>query len=339
MRGIPKLDLGVELAGMFDPSMTRQLIQKVDSLGFEFLWWADYRFYRDVYSLLTRTALFSDRLRYGPFVTDPFARHPALTALAMATADEVGQGRGVLGMGAGISGFKEMGIARDRPAKAISEAIDVIRQLWETGRATYEGEIIAFDGALDFNARPDIPIYIASNSKITLGVAGKKADGVIVEGLARESMLEYVKHHVGKGLSHSGRSWSDLYSIARLDLCMHPDQEVAEEMARTRVQHYVSVHGAQRWEDLAALVPEDLEREIKDIGFTHDADVVSRVAAKIPVEAGRLIALVGTPEQVGEQLRGVAKLGVSQVSVFPIPSPRHDHSIADVIELFGNVLS
>ncbi|QBI18528.1 LLM class flavin-dependent oxidoreductase [Egibacter rhizosphaerae] len=331
-------DIGVELAGMFDPEGTRDVIHRVDALGGDFLWWADYRFYRDVYSMLTRTALYSDRLRYGTFVTDPFARHPALTALAMATADELGGGRGVLGLGAGVSGLREMRIPRERPAIRISEAIDVIRALWRDGEATYEGETVSFDGHLDFAARPHIPIFVASNSRRTLSVAGRRAEGVIVEGLCRPAMLDYVFEHVQRGLDASGRTWSDLYSVARLDLCIHPDPQVARELARHRVQHYVSVHGAARWPDLAELLPDGLEDEIKAAGFTHDPAVVEPLVAQIPDEAGELIALVGDPDEVGRQLERVSAMPISQISVFPIPSPPRGHSIPDVLELFASVL-
>jgi 5,10-methylenetetrahydromethanopterin reductase len=57
-------------------------------------------------------------------VTDPFSRHPALTAMAIATLDEVSGGRGILGIGAGISGFAELGLYRSKPARAICETIE-----------------------------------------------------------------------------------------------------------------------------------------------------------------------------------------------------------------------
>src|SRR5262249_24198162 len=50
-----------------------------EGCGFDAVWVADERFYREVYAVLTRLALAATRVRLGPCVTDPFSRHPALT--------------------------------------------------------------------------------------------------------------------------------------------------------------------------------------------------------------------------------------------------------------------
>ena len=58
-----------------------------------------------------------ERIRLGPCVTDPYSRHAALTAMAIATLDEISGQRAVLGIGAGVSGFRELGDrAREAPA-------------------------------------------------------------------------------------------------------------------------------------------------------------------------------------------------------------------------------
>src|SRR4030081_393508 len=84
--------------------------------GYDTLWVADERFYREVYSTLAILAQHTKRVHLGTCVTDPFARHPALTAMAIATLDEISGGRALLGICAGVSGFRELGIARARSA-------------------------------------------------------------------------------------------------------------------------------------------------------------------------------------------------------------------------------
>ena len=86
--------------------------------GYDTLWVADERFYREVYSTLAVLAQHTTRVQLGTCVTDPFARHPALTAMAIATLDEISNQRAILGIGAGISGFAELGIVRKKPAAA-----------------------------------------------------------------------------------------------------------------------------------------------------------------------------------------------------------------------------
>jgi alkanesulfonate monooxygenase SsuD/methylene tetrahydromethanopterin reductase-like flavin-dependent oxidoreductase (luciferase family) len=47
--------------------------------------------------------------------------------MEIATLDEISGQRAILGVGAGISGFTELGINRRKPARAIREMIEVIR--------------------------------------------------------------------------------------------------------------------------------------------------------------------------------------------------------------------
>lgn len=92
-----------------------------EAVGYDAVWLADERFYREVYTCLAQFAAHTSKVLLGPCVTDPFSRHPALTAMAIATLDEVASGRGILGIGAGISGFAELGIHRRKPARPICD--------------------------------------------------------------------------------------------------------------------------------------------------------------------------------------------------------------------------
>ena len=128
-----------------------QLVERArlaEATGYEAVWVADERFYREVYSCLGQLAAHTTTVLLGPCVTDPFARHPALTAMAIATLDEISDGRAVLGIGAGISGFAELGIERKKPARAIRESIDLIRALLRGETVDYRGEIVAFEALL-----------------------------------------------------------------------------------------------------------------------------------------------------------------------------------------------
>ena len=108
----------------------RRLVDRAriaEANGYSAVWLADERFYREVYTCLGQIAAHTTKVLVGPSVTDPYSRHPALTAIA--TLDEISCGRAILGIGAGISGFAELQIDRRKPARAMREAIAVIRAL------------------------------------------------------------------------------------------------------------------------------------------------------------------------------------------------------------------
>src|SRR5262249_48850633 len=156
------MDLQLLLLGDAPVAQLVERARLAEANGYSTVWVADERFYREVYSCLGQIAANTAKVLVGPCVTDPYARHPALTAMAIAALDEISGGRAILGIGAGISGFAELGIDRKKPARAIHEAIEVIRALLRGETVDYRGEVIAFDhGRLNFlPPRLAIPTYV-----------------------------------------------------------------------------------------------------------------------------------------------------------------------------------
>src|SRR5437773_9685760 len=154
------LRTGLLILPTYEPARLAALAEVAEATGYDDFWIADERFFREVYACLTLCALRTRRVRLGPCVTDPYSRNPALTAMAIATLDEIAGGRAVLGIGAGVSGFRELGIDAGRSAVAIREALELIRRLLAGETVTLKGEQIAFsEGRLDFPPiRPDVPI-------------------------------------------------------------------------------------------------------------------------------------------------------------------------------------
>lgn len=174
--------------------------------GFDTVWLADERFYREVYTSLAVVAEHTTRVQLGPCVTDPFARHPALTAVAIATLDEVSNGRAILGLGGGISGFAELGIEPRKPPRAIRETIELVRALMTGEQVDYQGEIIQFrDGHLGFKPeRARIPIAIASNGPLGQRAAGALADAAIMEACGNVEEAQAFRDEVGRGAEKAG---------------------------------------------------------------------------------------------------------------------------------------
>ncbi|MGH2400226.1 MAG: LLM class flavin-dependent oxidoreductase, partial [bacterium] len=141
-------------------SALAEIAREMEALGYAYLWGNDERLERDVYSTLSVIASQTHRLHLGPGVTNPYSRHPALTAVAVATLDEISDGRAVLGIGAGGTNHAVLGIRRERPATAIREAIRVIRTLLAGGETTLEGRVVrVHHGRLDFQpVRRSVPI-------------------------------------------------------------------------------------------------------------------------------------------------------------------------------------
>ncbi len=216
-----------------------QLVKTVhmaETEGYVHFWLADEKFFRDPWVGLTVAALESRTLLLGPGVTEPYARHPALLAMAIASLDELSGGRAVLGLGAGGTGFPPMGIDRRRPAIAIREAVKVIRGLLAGETVTYEGDVICFrNGKLNFRARADIPIVVAARGARVLQAAGEVADGVMIAPYASAPGLHHALGCIDQGASRAGRSRANVQTIARVDVCIAADRATARAAVKKMV--------------------------------------------------------------------------------------------------------
>src|SRR5205823_6025232 len=216
------------------------LVARAEALGYDDVWLADERFFREVYATLTVFAQSTRRVRLGPCVTDPYSRHPALTAMAIATLDEIAGGRAVLGFGAGVSGLAELGIDSSRSATAIREGIDLVRRLLAGATVTLKGEQISFhNGRLDWApARAGIPIYVASQRAAGCRVAGRVADGAIMQGALAEPLVRFLRDTVHGAAREAGRDPARIELVARLNTCIHAARGCGVRGRQARSQRY-----------------------------------------------------------------------------------------------------
>jgi 5,10-methylenetetrahydromethanopterin reductase len=154
-------------------------------------------------------------------VTNLLTRHPAVSAAAIASLDQLANGRAVLGIGAGHSGTKNVGLAKSR-AEELADGVTFIKTLLQGKPATLAGA----SAHLPWIKRAPAVFLAASHPK-PLQAAGRTADGVFVNyGLGADDMRSS-RVHVVAGAKAAGRSVDDLelWQIAALDC--NEDRELA----------------------------------------------------------------------------------------------------------------
>jgi 5,10-methylenetetrahydromethanopterin reductase len=326
---------GVLLLPTHAPDRLVELAQLVERAGYEFLWLADERFFREVYASLTLCALQTTRIKLGPCVTDPYSRHPALTAMAIATLDELSGQRAVLGMGAGVSGFRELGIARQRPAVAMREAIELIRRLLASETVRSEGERVIFhNGRLDFTPiRPRVPIYVASQRPMGLRLAGRMADGAIMQGCVAEPLLHFFRQMVAEGARQRGRDASTIDLVARINVCVREDRRAAREAMKPGIVRSLIAQAPDffTFTQAGLTIPSALREQALALPYTHDPAPLQALAAEIPDAFVEALTLAGPPAEVAAGVTRLARGGITQVIVAPVAV---DGRIEETIERF-----
>jgi 5,10-methylenetetrahydromethanopterin reductase len=308
---------GIGLMPQYPADQFGRLVRLAEDEGFDAIWVPDERFYRECYSLLTLCALNTRRVRMAPCVTDPYTRHPALTAMAIGSVDEVAGGRAMLGIGAGASGLEALGTQRVKPAVALREAVGLMRALWRGEEVSVAGEVVRFHaGKLNFRARPDIPIYIAGRGPRILELAGEVGDGVIIGALASPATLAYGMRHVNKGLRRASRTSADLDVVLWLHTAVDDNGAQAREAVR-RIVVGVLISSLPVLADLGVELPEDLRMRIQRVTYGVQSPAMIEAARLVPDDVLGHFTMAGDGAFCRQKVRQLAAGGVKHVAVLP----------------------
>lgn len=328
-----RVQLGLLFLGSRPVRRVIDVARHAENRGFDFFWIPDERFFRDVYGLCTAAAGATQEIRIGPCVTDPYTRHPALTAMAIATLDEISGGRAVLGMGAGVSGFAELGIKRRQVARRSSEAIHLVRRLLTGEAVELHGDVLSFNGGLNFRPlRDDIPIYLAAGGPMMLRAGGMVADGVIIEGCVAPGTLERAHDVIDLGASYVGRDPQKIDIVARIDVAVDDSLDAAYDALRERIARKLlaAAPGFVTFLARGLVVPEELRERVSDIGYTWDQTVLEDVGRMMPEAFIDAFAIAATPESLPGRLDQLVERGATQIIVNPIPI--HDDAVESAID-------
>ena len=316
------LRTGLLMLPTFAPARLAELAALAESAGYDDFWLADERFFREVYACLTLCALRTRRIRLGPCVTDPYSRHPALTAMAIATLDEISGGRALLGLGAGVSGFRELGIDASRSAVALREAVELIRRLLAGETVTVKGREVSFtDGRLDFTpARADVPIYIASQRQGGCRAAGRVADGAIMQGALAEPLIRFFRDTVHGAAREAGRDPARVALVARLNVCVHDDRAAARDVMRPTIVRSLSAQRPDFFTFATAglTLPAGLRDKVLALPYTHDPAPLRAVAPEVPDAFVDACTLTGPPDTIAAELVRLARGGIAEVVIYPL---------------------
>jgi 5,10-methylenetetrahydromethanopterin reductase len=306
--------------------------------GFTNLWVFDERFHRDPWVTLGLLAASTERVTLGTCVTDPFIRHPALTGTAIATLFEASGGRAVLGFGAGVSGFRALGIERRAPATRLREAVELVRRLWASPTEfDFEGQSVTFEAArLSFGPIEAVPIMIAGRGPRILSLAGELADQVLVATFTDGPLLDHALARLEEGVERRPANLGALLRGAWIYVCVDDDREAARRAVREGIA--VALWGSRPILDALGIeLPRDLVELMDSRPYAHTPEVIKRAAALVPEELIDVCSVAGTAAECTRQLERLASRGFEHFAIWPFPPEGGsvdsvvDRLIADVI--------
>ena len=129
-----KFDLGFSSRTVADYPLARRIdiVKMAENLGFAALWHSSEKFGRDMVASMTLSAARTQSIEIGAAVADPYSVHPALTATAIATVDEISGGRALVAMGGDGNTHNIGGRGRSPPRAKARRRLTMMEGSWLT---------------------------------------------------------------------------------------------------------------------------------------------------------------------------------------------------------------
>jgi len=308
---------GVTLQGVYEPSEWVELVQWIESLGFDDLWITDSSLHAgDCYVYATLALQATSGLRVGTAVTNPLTRHPAITANAFRSLSHVAPGRVACGIGVGDRPLGELGLPMAKLA-TLRETIVSLRSLWSG--ETVDGDVgpWRFSAAHLLSAVDALPVLVSASQPRALELTGEVADGVILlAGLFPEG-LEFAREHLQAGRDKSEReSFEETFFLYG---AIDEDENKALESARSIAAWFPKT--APVYARLAGM-SDELIGQVNAAYAGGEFQHAQQAASLISDDLVRKIAFCGTPAQARAKLDWVEEVAPTGVSVFPIGQDR-----------------
>jgi 5,10-methylenetetrahydromethanopterin reductase len=276
---------------------------------FDFCWITDHFNNRSVYVILSLLANYTDHIKIGPGVTNPYLINPVQTASTLMSLDNLSGGRTILGIGAGDKiTLNLLGIERRKPLTAVKESVQIFRTLFDTGKMkNFEGAVFTVEKVkIAFEKTGPLPIYIGAQGPKMLHLAGSMGQGVLVNA-SHPRDFEFASKCIKKGIAEANRKPSDVDIAAYASVSVDQKMEKATKAATPVVAFIV-----------AGSPPVVLERHnINPESVKPIADALGK--GDFPTAFGAVtddmldaFCIRGTPAECTEKIAALQKVGITQ---------------------------
>jgi probable F420-dependent oxidoreductase len=309
------MEFGISLPS--DPPVGAQVdkAKLAEVCGFTNVWCWDTHILMQEYSpQMTLIAASTERVGIGACVTNPVTRHVTVVASFFATlANLIGSERVMCGIGRGDSAVRIRG-AKPAPLAQVEEAIGIIRALSRGDEIEVEG----YPVRLEWATGGQVPVYLGAYGPRALRLAGRVADGVILQ-VADPFFVEWCLRHVEAGLEAEGRDPATF----RVQVAAPSYPSDDRDEARAQLRWFPALVGNHIADILRHHDPEEIPDYISHYveARTHyDYRQHTRREAEhydyVPDEIIDRFTVLGTVADVTKKLRKLESIGVTEFNMY-----------------------
>ena len=299
-------------------------VKLAEEVGFEYVWVTDHYNNKNVYAALALIAKETSTIKLGPGVTNPYVRSPAVSASAIATIDELSDGRATFGIGPGDKAtFDALGIEWTKPVSTVKQAIADIKTLTSGGK-TESGAVLGGVKAV----QDAIPMYMGAQGPKMLETSGEVADGCLINA-SNPKDFEAAVPLIEKGVSSAGKNIADFDVTAYTSTSIGTDSAAAKDAARIVVAFIAA--GAPPVVIERHGLPEGINEKIGECLGKGDFGGAIGLVDDDLLEA---FSVCGTPDEFIPKIKALGDMGVTQ---YVVGSPV-GKDVEESIKLFGEVI-
>ena len=312
------LEIGLNLLPNVSARATAEDVRLAEDLGYDFVGLTDGQMiWRDVYVSLALAVAATNRIRLGPWVTNPTTRHSTVTVNSICTLNEASNGRAFLGIGNGDDSVRTIG--RDHAKLSVlADSVDVMYKLarGETVQTEHGTWSLA-------SAQGHLTVYWAASGPKSMEIGAQHADGVIVSAWLGPELFDRIRTHIRAGAERAGKSENDVQTIIHTAVAVDEDGERARQAVRPYVARglcYISSLWLPDWSE------EEMNEFRKKYDYYHHFRADHDLAKLVPERFVRRKAVVGTPEECIETLQMIKAHGFRTISLMPagdVPKTMH----------------
>jgi F420-dependent oxidoreductase-like protein len=286
---IMKIAIGLDTDGPLERTLDQA--RELRGRGFTSMW-ASQIFGPDTLTVLAIVGRELTDVDLGTAVIPIHPRHPAILAAQARTVQDAIGGHLSLGVGLSHQVIVEgvWGLSFDRPFKYMAEYIAALGPMLQGTKVATQGERVSVTsmGPVGPKVVEAPSLLIAALGPKMLELAGSMTDGTLLWLTGRETIASHIAPRLREAAAAAGRPEPRI--VCSLPICVTSDVE----KARTRINKVLAVYSTLP--SYAAMMAKEGAAEVADV------------------------ALLGTHDQVLEQLHHLAEAGVTEFSAAPAGS-------------------
>jgi 5,10-methylenetetrahydromethanopterin reductase len=269
---------------------------------------------REAFSALTGFAGVTSRIQVGTGVVTVWARTPVVTAMAAGTVNELSGGRMILGIGAGSPAG--MGAAAaggpTTPVSLVEEFVRVVREA-ASGEPVTRGSSGDPFGAEGFRSSlraevPPAPIWLAALGDRMMALAGRAADGVLLNWCPPERVAS-ARSVLAEAAEDAGRDPSEVTVAVYVRACLGVEDEHAMPPLQAMTGLYASIP--------------HYRKQMEAVGLGDGAEAAARAFAAgrpqdVPADLVRALTVVGGREEALRRFDAYRRAGADLVLLYPV---------------------